>query len=112
MHSRTRNYLIAGMFAGLPVIALGIFMGWLILDMRSVESSTLECEELLPTIAEFKMANGRYPTETEADQISPRLRTYCHYQTSGNSFVLVRTGAHFNLQAYVFSPDAGEWYWD
>ena len=85
---------------------------WLVLDMKRVERASQECEPLISSLADSKLKLGSYPKPTEFAGGTRDIAKHCHYQLEGKSYVLVLIGGPINMQAYVYSPESGEWHWD
>jgi hypothetical protein len=113
MHSKKRIFgIVAAVFIGLPVALFIAFSACVFLNMHRVEASGDQCKVLISAIYKFENRTGQSPDNNEANGIDAKLRTHCHYDSSGDQFSMGLTGSWINMQAYVFSSEANRWYWD
>jgi hypothetical protein len=111
IHSKRRIFgIVAAVFIGLPVAVFADFSACVFLDMHQVEASAGQCKVLISAIYKLKNRTGRFPDNDEANGIDAKLRTHCHYSSSGDQFSMGLTGSWINMQAYVFSSEANRWY--
>jgi hypothetical protein len=109
---RLRKWIIAAtaVVVGIPVALTIVLIAWTWLDLLYMKNEAKVCKTFIPVIERFHEKHGAYPDLEEADRIDSRLRSHCHYQLTGMSYVMVLTGS--TLQFYEYRAHENRWIWD